>query len=190
MQSISPPSLLWAEWFDALPPEDQRRRLGIVQKRWVDDQSEHFRKYRDWHERKARTLRQIGLVLAVTGWVAAACLLLPSGGCGVRQSGPAPTAGRYPSAPLLVISGLLVLGGGLVLAYQERESHEHLARLYDRMAGVFVQGRVELKRHFAASPPDLAAAQHVIRQMGAEAVTEQAQWLVLRRSRPFELPLA
>jgi hypothetical protein len=36
---------------------------------------------------------------------------------------------------------------------------------------------------------DVASAQHVLRDMGCEAPTPHAKWLILRRGRKFELPV-
>jgi hypothetical protein len=93
--------------------------------------------------------------------------------------------GKYPSKWWLITSGALVLFGGLLIAYCERCSHEELAKQYKRMAAIFAQGKRELQSHLKAH--DIGAAQSVLKVLGQEALMENAQWLILRRNRPFEL---
>ena len=93
--------------------------------------------------------------------------------------------GNEPSPWWLIGSGGLVLLGGLLLAYCERCSHEELAKQYKRTTAVFAQGQKEIEDHLAAG--DTGKAQEVLRSLGREAIMENAQWLILRRNRPFEL---
>jgi hypothetical protein len=71
------------------------------------------------------------------------------------------------------------------VAYCERCSDEELAKQYERMKAVSMQGATEVKDHL--DKKDTQAAQKVIRALGDEAITEHVQWLILRRNRPFEL---
>ena len=73
----------------------------------------------------------------------------------------------------------------MLVAYCERRSHEELAKQYERMATIFMQGETELGT--ALNKEDIEGAQKVLLELGQEAILENAQWLVLRRNRPFEL---
>ena len=58
------------------------------------------------------------------------------------------------------------------------------------MSVVFDRGLTEIDDYLAdaqGKPPNVRAAQAVIEQLGREALTEHAHWLILRRSRQFEL---
>lgn len=124
-----------------------------------------------------------------------------------------------PSRPinLLVFAGTLAtILGGLSIAVSERQAHEELAKQYDRMHVVFRRGGRELdlvldpeKRAAlrtgtaatrpppvgppatvpAAEPVDFERAQRIVEELGREALQENAEWLLLRRSKPLELPL-
>ena len=90
---------------------------------------------------------------------------------------------------LLILSGTLVLSGGLLVAYCERRSHDELAKQYERMTKIFTQGEAEIRKHLDAENLDLPKVQDVLTALGREAIMENAQWLILRRNRPFELPI-
>jgi hypothetical protein len=120
----------------------------------------------------------------------------------------------HPSRPLnflLFLGSMATILGGLLIAVCEKRAHEELARQYDRMYVVFRSGARELeivldpkKRELlktgsstaagppAAIPPDEVDFDHacrIVEELGRESLQENAQWLVLRRSKPLELPL-
>ena len=98
--------------------------------------------------------------------------------------------GWSASAPLhwlLVLSGRLVVAGGLCIAYIERRAFEELTRQYNRMYVLFVHSIDALQLYLKRG--DVAAAQGVLRETSREALTENASWLMLRRARRFELPV-
>jgi hypothetical protein len=172
MQCAAPPPAYWSQLFREKSPPDRVERLRLVGRRWVDRQANYFHeKFRDNHRAAAR-LRRFGFVLAFTGWLMGALLVF------------AWDAARPPPW-LLIGSGILVLSGAILIAYCERRSHEELARQYERMWVVFTRGAAEFRDHLEAG--DVESAQSVLETLGHEAIAEHAQWLILRRNRPFEL---
>ncbi len=167
---ICPPPRTWRDEFDALPEEARLERLRLVAKAWVAKQVGHFANAHKENHRKAARYRAGGFLLAVVGWVMAATLL---------ASPP------HPHHFTLILSGLLVLCGGVAIAICERRSHEDLAKQYERMFVVFTNGNRELQARLAER--DVVGAQGVLRALGREAITEHVQWLILRRARGFEL---
>jgi hypothetical protein len=95
---------------------------------------------------------------------------------------------RRPLNRWLVVSGILVIGGGLCVAFRQHRAHEELAKQYERMHLVFENGRIELTRRLATG--DIRGGQAVLLALGREAIAENAQWLMLRRARPVEFHLA
>jgi hypothetical protein len=101
---------------------------------------------------------------------------------------PAAPSGTFPNEARLFLSGFFILLGGFVLVICEKCFYEELAKQYERLDVVFADGARELLLARAAG--DIARAQDTIRALGCEAITEHAQWLILRRARPFELHIA
>jgi hypothetical protein len=80
---------------------------------------------------------------------------------------------------------LLVVAGGLAISFGERRLYEELARQYARTHALFRTADTEIQRLLAQK--DIQAAQRLFFELGREALTENANWLVLRRSRPVEM---
>jgi hypothetical protein len=113
----------------------------------------------------------------------------PASGAHSRHGEPRLPAGIHrPMHWWLVASGLLVIAGGLCIAFRQHRAHEELAKQYERMHLVFENGQIELERRLRAG--DIRGSQAVLKALGQEAITENAQWLILRRARPVEFHLA
>ncbi len=91
----------------------------------------------------------------------------------------------HPESIVLIASSLLVIGGGLIIAYNERRSYESLARQYGNALTVFDRGERDLKA--LLEHRQWEEAREVITKLGNEALVEHAQWLVLHRVHPFEM---
>jgi hypothetical protein len=100
-----------------------------------------------------------------------------------------PSGALHPGHWELIFYSLLLIGGGLLIGYCERQAHEALARQYDSMYVVFKRGAHELDFYLDRPVPDLDGARKVIEALGREALVEHVQWLINRRVRPFELVL-
>ncbi|MDB6154707.1 MAG: hypothetical protein JWL90_3160 [Chthoniobacteraceae bacterium] len=179
--ALSPPPKIWRTYFEKLPHDaDRAHRVALAAQHWIQKQLAYFKKAVTSHHHTAVQLRRTGLGLAIAAWLMA---------LGIYFFSP-----RHPSHEILIGSGVLLVAGGLLLAYCERKLHEELANQFDRMAAVFARANKNLDR--ARSPggvsaPDchLRRSLEVMEHVGREAVIEHAQWLILRRSRPFELPI-
>ncbi len=205
VQCAAPPPAYWDRIFRAKAPAEQVELLRRVGRQWVDRQARYFHERFHRHHRGAARLRQFGFILAFTGWLIVVALVATLGipravggrvepGHGSDAADPAGHRevgeggfwdASHPSPWLLIGSGILVLSGAILIAYCERRSHEELARQYERMWVVFRRGSDQLGEHLQAS--DVESAQRVLKILGHEAAAEHAQWLILRRNRPFEL---
>jgi hypothetical protein len=123
---------------------------------------------------------------------------------------------EHPALFIIFAGGLLMALGAVMVALVEKLGSEVLTKQYDRGYVVFRGAYRELScmlnpqilRSFRDRVPDLASidiksvtnaikcdeedvkrAQDVIEALGHEAAHENAQWLLLRRSKPLELPL-
>jgi hypothetical protein len=211
VQCASPPPAYWRRFFQEKPRLEQVAQLRLVARQWVDRQANYFlTKFQDNHRAAAR-FRRVGFALAFSGWLLAALLIIATAISGAsRRHASVPLEGTAfkelttktdvesrattqaipwdaarPSPWLLIGSGVLILAGAILIAYCERRSHEELARQYERAWVAFTRGAAELQDHLNVG--DVEAAQRVLESLGHEAIAEHAQWLILRRNRPFEL---
>lgn len=172
LQHLSPPPEFWQQEFDNLDTDDRRIERLQYCARWIHEQEKQHRKAKKREQYKAFLFRTSGFFIGVIGLIVLACLW------------------RKPSKPvefMLIAGSLLIIMGGLLIAFCERRAHEELSKQYERMHAIFRNGAVEFAR--ALGRRDIARAQAILVQLGHEAIQENAQWLILRRSRPLELPL-
>lgn len=197
LQHVAPPSAFWRHSFNQLDDNHKLTRLLDVESKLVKGQERHYFRAKSRHHRKAVQCRQWGLLLAILGWT---ILILPLGfALAFRQSNPfAPTAHLDDSLPLdparpinlmLFLGSMLLIAGGVCVAFCERQAYESLSKHYDQIHVVFRNGARQLEEALRFSPPNLVRAQQIIEALGREALEENAQWLLLRRFRPLELPL-
>jgi hypothetical protein len=130
-------------------------------------------------ERRRDTLtRKIVLVLLSTGIALAFAVLVATTGQAVRKD-HLKLIGEMTSVVMVVSAAVLHIYG------HQRAFKEH-ARQYARMAGLFAQADQALTDALHAG--DLAGAQKIIQEIGCEALSENADWLILHRERPIEAP--
>ena len=82
------------------------------------------------------------------------------------------------------------IGGSLAGAFhhtfaEQRAFAEHRNQ-YERMTKLFERGRAAFAGYRAAG--DAARMQQVLVALGTEALTEHADWLLLHRERPLQIP--
>ena len=183
LYNLSPPPPMWNYWFQKMSAPDRLDMLKLVGERWIKKQAGFFRDRRERHRKWARNLRWTGIVAAAIGWSlgvymiwhwrkpeplrfdnSQAATLAPSQQPLVQPS-------QQPNDYVLIASGTLLFIGGLVIAYRERQSHEELAKQYDRMAVVFEHGKAELDaalpgpvRYRRRTPPRISSPNSAARR--------------------------
>jgi hypothetical protein len=189
---ISPPPQLWSEEFASLSAQEQQSRLQEIVKHWVDSQREHFEHAHERQHENAKKFRRMGFGLALVAVAVAVSLFFvpyphwhwpwcpPDQGHAHGVSTP-----WHPAHWAILLAGVTALVAGFAVAYSERRAFESLASQYDRMQNVFEFAQVEIERHLENG--NIPAAQAALEELGHEAIAEHAQWLIARRSRPFEL---
>ncbi|MBL8769623.1 MAG: hypothetical protein JNL94_19790, partial [Planctomycetes bacterium] len=95
----------------------------------------------------------------------------------------------------LILTGVVLLCGGLALAWSERSFHGEDARRYGAMEQLFLcadRRLAELIPQYAEKGDKhvLDEIHDVLFQLGREALDENAEWLILHRTRPLEPFLA
>ncbi len=179
LYAVAPPPPRWKTIFDSRPDADQIACLEAVAECWVSGQRRYYHREHRRAHRRSVVLRLIGLFLALSGWGLSVWLVL---GSWMFHLGP---EARHPEHLILIVSSLLVIGGGLMIAYCERRNFDALARQYGSMQTVFERGERELAALLKAGNWD--EAREVIGALGNEALVEHVHWLVLHRVHPFEM---
>jgi hypothetical protein len=176
----APPPSQWEEYFQRLPKEKQLEQLNIVEEHWVADQANFYRRTFKKRHLYSAIYRFFGLVIA---FMAVGMVVGLIAGSALR--------GNSDRLGILVLTNMSVLVAALLLLYSERQSHEDLAKQYERMHEVFTKGAEDLKTYLHGDPAsiDIPSAQAAIIALGDEAISEHSQWLILRRNRPFEVPV-
>lgn len=158
---------------------------------WIGDQRAYFvRRARLEQQRVDRDARVVSWMLGL----AAAGTLLLGVGLTVAVIGHSQTAaamrGLLASQAIhhgwLTGIGMLGVGAALLRAYGEQLARSEHARQYSRMSGLFDAAA----REFTRLTEDTAGEAHrsLVRQLGVEALEDNADWLILHRERPLELP--
>lgn len=100
----------------------------------------------------------------------------------------------------IVAGGILLLGGGLAVAWSEKLLFSEHARQYAGMEGLFRRAEARLAEliragEAAANDPVRfdavrAEVERLLEDLGHEALDENAEWLILHRARPLEPVMA
>ena len=167
-------------------PKDAGTRLNLALKNWVEKQ-------RDWFQTKVqiekRKLEQMELLvhhLVIAGLGVATGVVLTSG---IHQfmhhqwcAGP-----ECEWIPWCIIVTDLCLASGALLhhANQRMARPEHIKQ-YKRMHSIFQNASGIL--HERIETGDMIGGRHCVKKLGQEALAENANWVLLHRERPLELP--
>lgn len=92
----------------------------------------------------------------------------------------------HVEAWLIVAMGLTVALAALLQWYAEIKAFGEHHKQYKRMRTIFIRAFYHLKQQVTAG--HLAECRRVIARLGREALTEHADWLLIHRERPVELP--
>ena len=166
-------------------PEASVAALRTVVEDWVRGQHAYFgRTQRRLHGLLGRLERRVNWLFAVSF---AAGLVVA--GLTFRVSARVLAFGeRHPiTHPLaLAILGLSPAAAALVHGYAEQRALSVQIKRYERMHALFGKALHVLDTPMAAG--DWDAARDVLTELGREALEENADWVMLHRDRPIELP--
>jgi hypothetical protein len=83
--------------------------------------------------------------------------------------------------------GLFAAGVVAARGFLLRTAHLELAKQYASQRLIFDNASIMLDSVKSVSPPEWTA-QQILEKLGQEALQEQAEWVWLRHTRPFEVP--
>jgi hypothetical protein len=87
---------------------------------------------------------------------------------------------------IVVAFGMVTLAGAFHHAFAEQRAFAEHCNQYERMARLFERGHAAFTERRAAG--DMAGIEELLIALGTEALTEHADWLVLHRERPLQIP--
>ena len=90
-----------------------------------------------------------------------------------------------PSLPALY--GMLFAVSGVIKLYADIMAHQEQSNRYRKMASHF--GLCNERLDIALANGDIQTAQLIVLMMGRQALAENAEWLLLHRQRPIEVPI-
>ena len=85
-----------------------------------------------------------------------------------------------------MLIGVMPAFAAVLLGYAEKLAFDAMARQYDRMAEVFGRAHDILPSTLAKA--DLSLVRETLRELGTEAMRENAEWVSIYRQRPISLP--
>jgi hypothetical protein len=163
---------------ESLTPAVRDDRVALD---WVREQWRYYHRAAGRDQRRARLYRRIGKVSQYVGLGAVfivALLLLPP----FRSlPGDAALSTKHWAASFAALVGA---AAALFGSYADKRGYSANAKRYDRMFGVFDRALHQLHRLAGGGP---GGQVQVVREVGREALVEQAEWLLARRDRPLRV---
>jgi hypothetical protein len=154
---------------------EKSNRLGFVRKYWIDHQQEYFSRTAKRSLKKSENIELIGHICIGVVILLGAVFLLP----GVRR------CDVYLGPVAIALEAFLALAA-ISHHFNNRMAYEEYAKQYQRMASLFARGS-ELLGSFLERG-DIENAARCVKLVGCEALTENGDWVLLRRERPLEVP--
>jgi hypothetical protein len=187
----SPPELAWMkiclrtlELLDRAEGVAHERALdpschGIVRRCWVFGQYAFFRR-REFHHNSVTEMLETWSKILLVG---TAFLLVPLLFAAFSKGAKDPSGLDLHTMVLLVI-GLLPGLAAALAGYSERLALQAQARQYDRMRELFERAYELLPKRIDAATAALVCT--VYRELGIEAMRENAEWVAIYRQRPIQ----
>jgi hypothetical protein len=176
----------------AAAPARQAERLQWVMQHWIDDQHAFFSRRAETETHKHERFEKYVHVGLIVG-------LLMSLGFGLLFALPNPISrstrdwfehNHWAGGVLIVLTTLPLLCAMVVHAYREYRALGQQARQYKVMEQLFANARNQwqVMTQKASGEASVADMLDLIDELGKEALVENADWVLLHRDRPLEVP--
>jgi hypothetical protein len=167
--------------------DQETRRIDLVLTHWVDDQLDYYTRAAQRNHRKHRLYSPLGKAALIVGITVTAVVLVQQLSAWVLQRPIEVTGWTILAMTIPLVAAGLLEGYAHVMAFSDH------AKQYGRMSLVFGKAKEVLRGLTAPEDlPDrpfgknLQDVQHVLRDLGKEALAENGDWLLLHRERPLE----
>lgn len=171
---------------------EKRKVLRRLYLRWVRDQRKYFEKNtvrrKDLAEAQERfTFRFFysAMILVFGIFIMKAIVLIQQGSLeNIMDMND--IKGLTYSGFLVLIDTFIAIGAAWAV-YVEKKGFNEEAKQFQRMKDLFNRGSRVMAG--CLKEEDLKGAERLVIELGKEALTENGDWLILRRSKPMEVPL-
>jgi hypothetical protein len=188
------------EFSEDTRPQHENTSEGVAAAaHWIESQVKYYTEKSDerWlHYRRwilvAHTAFLLSFVIAVTLSVGA-YISMTTAPEGIKwliewKEGPFSISLKRASEFLQVELGLLAAAGIATRAFLARRRDFELAKQYAAALQIFTCAKNKLDTAMKAGSTTDWTPQEIIEKLGREALLEQAEWLWVQHSRPFEMP--
>ena len=153
---------------------------------WVGGQHAYFKRKAVDHDTRADAHELGSLALLVVSLLIAGALILLT--CGLDGNPTAWHHLEWQHDAFIFVIGVLPGLAAAFIGFSEKLAFKAQSRQYDRMQGVFNQALAHLQRISAStrSNADDIRCRHLFRELGIEAMSEQAEWVAIYRQRPIQ----
>jgi hypothetical protein len=172
--------------------------LAFLKERWIDDQGAFFKRAMHRDQKLDQQLANVVGLQVALATLAIVCLTfldwhvvrevhaisqLFSPQVTERLESAAQPLHRY----LILAVGVFTAGAGFVLGYSKTKAIKEQVRQYERMSSIFELACNKFESFACLLNVEMA---HVlIRELGEEALNENADWVILHLARPIEMPI-
>lgn len=167
--------------------------LEQVKASWIEDQRKYFEK--NTSKRKANAEAQerftyrffaMAMLLVLGLFIMKAVMLVQQGFEGDILDMTDIKDWKLYSVFLVSIDTFIAIGAARSV-YVEKKGFNEEAKQFQRMRDLFERGSKVMAD--CLEKDDLNGAERLLVELGREALTENGDWLLLRRSKPMEVPL-
>jgi hypothetical protein len=176
--------------YDALDCRDrvpEPQQLRLAHERWVKPNLSYYKRKKRDVQRRTHTFMVWTLITFSSGFVLSVCLAL--------RLFLTPSLQSWPPDPYEEWLGTLIatcaVAAALFHNYAEKRAWKVHVKRYDMMERLFERGDDLLYRYLEDEHDrNVEFAKFIIAELGREALTENADWLMLHRDRPIDMPHA
>ena len=155
--------------------EEQRNRLAFARKYWIDDQQKYFARAAERNHEYHERFEHLGQACMVGVVTLAIVLFFPS-----------VDGEEFVLGVVAIALEAFLAAAALLHHFNNRLGYAEHAKQYNRMATLFARGSELLGKFLDRE--DWVNAKNCVRKVGIEALTENGDWVLLRRERPLEVP--
>lgn len=173
--------------------ETKEARLIDVSEDWINDQNSYYS--RKINDKKNRLLKQgkttkfffLAALLLVTGFFVIKGVNLFNGGALAEMMNLEDVKEWGIYSFMLVLIDTSIAIGAAYQMYVEKMAFSEEVKQFQRMENLYRRGSNIIKDLNSQNRSD--EAEKILIEIGKEAVYENADWLLLKRSRPLEMPI-